>query len=374
MKNYKKKILIIGPFNESGGREIEASFLCNTFKKKYDVTIASTEKLSDNNLIYKLTKSKNIFSKLKRTGFKFKILNYLFKDEISFRLNKSYKYSNYEKLIKEADVVFILAQVVSSNIEKIIEISSNYDKKIIFRTTGTNPIFDIQYLEKKMLISLMKVNTYIHHSIENYERLRKTFDHNFHIIDQTVYFNEKINKIKNIKKIKEFYCTSRIDQNKNLEIVVKVFNELKDLDVTLHIYGDGESFEHIKSLSNSDKIFFYGYFEYENLIKKISKHDCLIISSFEESGPYTALEAMALSKLILSTNVGAMKERLKKIPYRWQFESNYTDSLKMRILELIEYDELEINSIQKKLRERYLSYYSSEQIQDKYLKLLEKYC
>ncbi|OWP85213.1 hypothetical protein BWK59_01335 [Flavobacterium davisii] len=373
MKKHKK-ILIIGPFNEKGGREIEASFLYNIFKEKYDVTIASTEILSDNSLIYKLTKSDKIFSKLKRTGVLFKILNFLFNGKVWFKLNKKFRFSNYEKLIKEADVIFILAQVISSNVKKIIEISSNYNKKIIFRTTGTNPVFNIQYLDIQLLTCLMKVDVYVHHSVQNCERLKKTFNHNFEIIDQTIYSNKKINKFKTIKNINEFYCASRIDKNKNLEIVIKVFNELKNVDVILHIYGDGDDLEYVKSLSNSDKILFHGYLEHEELMIKLAEHDCLIISSFEESGPYTALEAMAYSRLILSTHVGAMNERLERAPYAWQFDSNCSESLKSRILELTNYNQEKINIIQKYLRKMYFSNYSSKNIKKKYLRLIEKYC
>ena len=60
----KKRILLIGPFNENGGREIEASFIYDALKNSYDITIASTEVLSNSSLIFKLTRSRRIYSKI----------------------------------------------------------------------------------------------------------------------------------------------------------------------------------------------------------------------------------------------------------------------------------------------------------------------
>lgn len=372
MKTFKKKILIIGPFNENGGREVEASFIYDLLKDTYDVTIASTEVLSNNNSIYKLTGSEKILSKLRRTGIKFKIINFFFGDKIWFRLNRAFKFSTYDDLISNNDLVFILAQVVSPNIFKIIEISHDKGKKIVFRTTGTNPIFDKVNMCHSHLETLKKVNIYLHHSKDNYERLKKTFDHDYGIIDQTVFLENLINNYQRVDKVVDFYCASRIDKNKNLEIVVKVFDKLKDLNLNLHIYGDGENLEYIKSISNSDKIFFYGHLENHDLLEKISYHHCLIISSFEESGPYTALEAMASSRIILSTKVGAMHERLEDAPYSWEFSPYSEESLVLRILELEKWDIDKLLIIQDYMLNRYNSNYSSNRIRDKYIKIVEK--
>lgn len=374
MKTFKKKILLIGPFNENGGRELEASFIHDSLKCKYDVILASTEILSNNNLIYKLTRSKKIYSKLRRIGIKFKIINLIYGSKIWFRLNRDFRFVSFEELISKNDIVFILAQMISPNVSKIINIAIAEEKKIIFRTTGTNPILNLNFLSLDKLDLLKSVHVYVHHSEANFNRLKKSFEHNYEIIDQTVFFENKIDKPKIIDRVKQFYCASRIDDNKNLELVINVFNELKNFDVKLHVYGDGERLEQIKLLSNSENILFHGYFENQDLIAELSNHDCLIISSFEESGPYTALEAMACSNLILSTNVGAMNERLKNAPYDWQFDANSEESLKLRILELIDYDKEMINIIQNYLRDRYFSSYSSRKIKNKYLEIIEKYC
>lgn len=374
MKTFKKNILIIGPFNENGGRELEASFIHDSLKCKYNVTLASTEILSNNNLIFKLTRSEKIYSKLRRVGIKFKIINLICGGKIWFRLNGDIKFTTFEKLISKNDIVFILAQIISPNISKIINIAIAEEKKIIFRTTGTNPVLNLNFLSLDKLDLLKSVHVYVHHSEDNFNRLKKSFEHNYEIIDQTVFFEKKIGKSKIVESVKNFYCASRIDDNKNLELVINVFNELKDFDIKLHIYGDGERLEQIKSLSNSENILFHGYFENQDLISQLSNHDCLIISSFEESGPYTALEAMACSNLILSTNVGAMNERLKNAPYDWQFDANSQESLKLRVLELINFDKNRIYEIQHYLKDRYVSDYSSTEIKDKYLRLIEKYC
>ncbi len=373
MKPKKKKILIIGPFNENGGREVEASFIYNTLKSKYEVTIASTEVLSNDSLIFKLTQCKSFFSKIKRTGIKFKIFHFFFSDKLWFRLNRGFKFTTYEDLISNTDLVFILAQLLSPNIQKVISLSVSKQKKIVFRTTGTNPIFNVKFLNSPKIEILKKVDVYIHHSKNNFLRMKNNFDHNFEIIDQAVFLEEILEHTKCIEKIREFYFAARIDKNKNLELVINVFNELKDFDVELHVYGSGEELNFIKSISKSEKIFFYGYVENQELMKRISNHDCLIISSHAESGPYTALEAMANSRLILSTNVGAMSERLENSTYDWQFSADSQQSLKLKILELAGYDKNKINIIQNYLNDRYRSCYSSNEIKNKYLKVVDRF-
>ena len=368
----KKRILLIGPFNEYGGREIEASFIYDALKDSYNITIASTEILSNNNMIFKLSRSKMIFSKIKRIGIKFRIIRFFFGDKVWFRLNNGVKFISYEDLIFESDLVFILAQIISPNILKIIRIAQNKQKKIIFRTTGTNPVLNFNRFNSNKLDLFNNVDIYLHHSKDNYNRLNKTFAHSFEIIDQAVFLEQIINNPKPIHEIKNFYCTSRIDANKNLELVVRAFNQLKNLNLNLHIYGDGDNLDFVKSISNSDKIFFYGHLDNHELLKRISNHDCLIISSFEESGPYTALEAMVNAKIILSTRVGAMNERLEEAPYCWEFNPNSEDSLVSRILDLRKYKEEKLALIQGYMINRYKNNYSSEEIKNKYIAVVEK--
>jgi hypothetical protein len=55
----KKNILIIGPFSDFGGRELETSFIGDVLSETFNVTICSTGYFSDKSQLYNF-ENKNI--------------------------------------------------------------------------------------------------------------------------------------------------------------------------------------------------------------------------------------------------------------------------------------------------------------------------
>jgi len=372
----QKKILIFGPLNSRGGRELEAGFIASILSKSHKVSLCSTTQISANNDILLVDKNLNIYKK--HLNYTDKIIKRLFKTltvkQLKVKSLKSREVKSLREMIIDNDLIIILAQVLSLHIEEVVNIAKRNGKKVIFRTTGTIPllrkeykgiIYDLKYLEE--------VDEYIHHTHINADSLSRVITHNYSVIDQSI-FNEieLMQARKSRANIKQFYTCSRLDTNKNVGVVIQAFNTLTELDVELHIYGDGYELSDLKQLKRNKNIHFHGHIPYNKLLQNINKHDCLIISSIEEAGPYTGLEAMCLGIPVISTRVGSMPERFKGLDFMW-FEHDNVSELKERITDYINFETIKIEKIQNELTARYDSTYNHKKIQDKYLNTIENY-
>ncbi len=112
-----------------------------------------------------------------------------------------------------------------------------------------------------------------------------------------------------------FGSLSRLGEEKGLVWLVECFAqacERNDFDAELRIGGTG-SMEHeirstIERLDVTDRVELTGYCE--DKVSFLESVDVFVVSSREEGGPISGLEAMAAGRRIVSTRVGAMPDRL----------------------------------------------------------------
>lgn len=370
--SFKKKIVIIGPFNTRGGREIEAGFIATTLAQHYHVTLYSTEYLEKDNDILSVDANLTIYRKNKRLNFSlFKKKIRKKRDGLSFKSLKSKDLITLEQVISKADLVLVLAQVLSLHIDKIILLSKQYYKPVVFRTTGTIPLLQREFNGVKYDLKYLEiVDEFLHHTMQNADSLSRVISHNYTVIDQSVVKESELKTLrKKRSKISKFYTCSRLDKNKSVETVVKVFNSLSGSGLELNIYGDGYELERLKALATNKKIQFHGHVAHTTLFNKINENDCLIISSKEEAGPYTALEAMCLGIPVLSTKVGSMPIRFKELNNIW-FAHNDIDGLKQSIIQFSQMNKIEVEKTQSKLLNIYDTTYCNSIIEKKYLKVI----
>jgi glycosyltransferase involved in cell wall biosynthesis len=252
-------------------------------------------------------------------------------------------------------------------IPEIITISKAFDKLILFRTTGT---IRNNMVSNTAIFKLVTV--FIHHSIHNANNFENYyFKHAQGLIDQCA-FNE-INFLKiplKESKIKNFIVLSRLSKEKQVDIVIKAFDTVSEEGDCLYIYGDGQEKENLKILNYKSTIIFKGFVKQTDLPTIFNESDCLIVSSSEEAGPLTGLEAMASGVLIISTRVGAMEERLGNDCF-W-YDGTQKD-LEKKFKEVKELSNEEVHELSKKVRERYLKSYRIATIERKYLEVVDAY-
>lgn len=103
----------------------------------------------------------------------------------------------------------------------------------------------------------------------------------------------------------------RLSPEKGLEILLVAFSKLNNNQATsIVIVGDGQDLSKLKLLAQNlniaDRVFFHGH--QKNMRDYYEAIDLLVLPSLSEGLPNVVLEAMALGKPALSTEVGAISE------------------------------------------------------------------
>jgi glycosyltransferase involved in cell wall biosynthesis len=377
----KKKILLFGPFGDFGGRELEVSFIASVLASKYEVDICTSDSVSAQSQLYYFNRNQKVFSLkglLCKKYFALNILSFCSYLKNSFKgVSSSYannnvakRYFNYEKrtaiiledVISKYDLVFICAQFSSNYIDNIVSFSKKHHVKIIFRTTGHIKHTDFNYLKD--------VNLFIHHSLNNARRLE--FE-NFDVIDQCSFMENELLSLVNVNTGSRFLLLGRLSAEKGFEEVIDFFIKCKKPDDKLTIVGEGQLKEKLEQkYSGFAEIQFLGYLKADVLWSIFEKTDCLIIPSFEESGPLVGVEAMAAGKIIISTKVGAMPERLENTLNDFWFDINDFYSFEREFNRFKKLDNVTSNAISQSLRNEYKKAYSIESISIKYLNSIDK--
>lgn len=379
----RKSILILAPLSKSGGRELETGFIAQTVSKSHLVRVISIgmhlrhsqvlefDGFSSSSLLAQILK------KFKWVNFLANLLAFFSKNRVPeeqlrrplFKKSLDVERKKHQILkqeIDQADLVFICAQVYSNYLELIVKYASDKGIPILFRTTGT--IHDDERLTK--LSWLSRVDHFIHHSSNNAKGLLRCFEHSYSVIDQCAYNEEELLKLP-IKKgpVRSFFVCARLTSEKQIDTVIQAFINQAQSDWELHIYGEGVLLDYLQdTAANHSQVYFHGYVNY-NLVSTIfAKHDCLVISSKEEAGPLTGIEAMAAGNWLVSTRVGAMPERFGERPI-WYDGSQKSLEGKMR--EITDDQSIKNNDYRAVMRNEYIAKYSLEAVKQMYANCIE---
>jgi glycosyltransferase involved in cell wall biosynthesis len=372
-----KKILFIGPIGGMYGRDIELNLVANAIKSEFKISFFSTGIWLKNSVSTKHInnpKQSSLNSKLMKNPIIF-ILCLIawsknrfkgkFKDSVFNKLSKwfinifSWDLKIIEKEIKDNDMVICFVQLGSAYLSDIIEISKKYKCKVIVRTTGVINNCPID------LITLKKVDLFIHHSKKNKNKLVSFINHNYKIIDQCAINEKRLLNIKpKHKKIRTFLTIGRLVKEKNIDKIIYVFNKLEIENIKLYVLGDGPEIKNLNLLNKNKNVKIIGYVDNFKLHKIFSKVDCIVIPFYKlETGPLTGIEAMASGKIIISSNTGAMPERLGG----YAFWYNNLAELKKSFQKVINLNENEVYELSNSIKNIYRKKYSKEIISNEYL-------
>lgn len=376
-----KKVLIISPIVNYGGRELEVNIIAKSLQKDFKLTIMSTHEATLNsqalnglkevafyNLKQKITKD-NIFLNIMAyssylwNNRKGKVYNYLINSISKKTVNfKTLKLKTIKKELVKHDFLWIVGDFDTPFLIETIDTASKYNIPCIFRTTRT--IYEENASFLKQIVDKI---VFVHHSLHNANRLTQQIKHDYKIIDQCA-LNESIlleEKIETGNEIRYGFL-GRLVEGKGVKFLVDFYSKSENKFIVAG-YGALENYVLAAQNSNSN-IKYLGKLEHENTKAFFKEIDVLIISSTEESGPLVALEAMAAGKIVVSTRVGAMPERLKNIyqPFWLDKDLNNLMSLTTEInnLPIKTINELKVTN-----REVYIKDYSLAKTKDQYLKL-----
>ena len=144
--------------------------------------------------------------------------------------------------------------------------------------------------------------------------------------DIALFCSRNVSVIPNVIEVDKFYLSEKQDHKtlnigilggmgnyrKGLDILIKSVSLLKDLDLIVHIGGDGILLEKFKTLSKESGVFekckFYGEILTEHIPDFYSRLDIFVLASRDETFGVVVVEAMASGLPVIATDCGGPKE------------------------------------------------------------------
>ncbi len=278
----------------TGGAERAVVTLSNYLSNEYDIIIVTLNNIPTN---YVLKNNINVYNvevrKFKSTNFLKALINNL---QILIRINR---------ITKKLDPNIIIGFTTTSNVFAIITALIGKRKSIICERA--NPRVYIPNMFWKLLRNLFyrKTNLLIVQSEFSLNYFASIVDKSkiyilLNPIDVRLY-----NKI-NLNSIKEniILTVGRLDANKNQEMLIRAFAELKINDWQLFILGDGFLKDYLikltKELKVEDQVKFFG--NRPDVWKYYNKCKIFVFTSRSEGFPNVLLEAVIFGIPSISTN------------------------------------------------------------------------
>lgn len=381
-----KNILIISPINQWGGVNVDVGFMAEAYKDQgHEVFVLSLGDYYEDSSIFEFI-NKNEFDSINRMlmhqhfGIKviLQLLNVLkpLNKPLHHRLKNRWTKKIYNlnqltldllyKTIDRFDVVLMCHHFTGDYVVGTAQYCQKHQKPYFIRVTAQ---INERHFDFNNLSVYKSINNIIIHSSKNLPFLNKHHFDNVVLIDQCVYMENQYTKHKFESSVQSFYTLGRIEKIKNIEQMVKAFMAIDNPNITLDIYGDGSQKEYLINMTKHDtRIQFHAPVTLDNVFIIHNQHQCLLITSHIEGGPYTALEAMCAGNLIISTRVGAMEDRLGT-DYSYFYDG--TDAqLKTQIQQILDLTVDELNQNSNHLRAIYTEKYAIEKIKRDYQKLL----
>lgn len=247
----KKKIVIFGPIEDFGGRDVEVNIIAKALENDFEVIILSSAFMTEHSFALKGTKKTNwncisktlfdknlvlkLLSKFSKFKSKGKNLDYFYCNN-----SLSKKIYNYDKLqlqiieseIREAYLVLCCVQLTTQFLPQVVNFCKKSNIPCLVRTTGTIRDFEIENFK-----FLNKVTTFLHHSKKNAQNLNKQINLPFELIDQCANNEEKLLNIPIIvNKTLRFGYLGRLSEEKGILPLTKFFSNNQ---YCFKIAGDG---------------------------------------------------------------------------------------------------------------------------------------
>lgn len=382
----KKRILILGPISNFGGREIEAQLIARSLLPDYKVSLLSTTSIDSHSRALVVDKCFNWTSVEKviyKSNFLIKISSLLAKlvnnrQEAASRFignsfsNQLFNFNalfvkTIEAQISNSDVVVFCGELTSKWLIEVFEIAFQKEIPLIIRTTGS--IREVPY-DLKVVID--GYSQFLVHSQANYNVFKTNLIENVSLIDQAAVSEKKLLDLEldlNQDSIVYGYL-GRFDKEKGIVELLKIVGRL---NIKLVVAGNGPLKREVEDLCNrNESIIYIGEIADSNINLFFKQIDVLIIPSIKEAGPLVGVEAMAAGKLIVSTRVGAMPDRLFNVQDQFWFDIDQPQTLIRSIEKIDSLTQEQLLIIKNRIRDHYINNYSYECISNKYKELLSK--
>ena len=152
-----------------------------------------------------------------------------------------------------------------------------------------------------------------------------------------------------------------INRRKNLKIVIQALHALKSrqINYTLHVVGwykdndsayESEIMGLIKQYEISSQVKFHGWLKQKEILSVFDQCGSFVLPSLQETLPISIAEAMALGKIVIATDVGAISEMFQDKKSGYLFRKNDHKNL-VDLLEFLHHNQQAEKEVSKKAAE-----------------------
>lgn len=169
--------------------------------------------------------------------------------------------------------------------------------------------------------------------------------------------------------IKYFIFIGRFSEEKRPELVIKAFEELKELPIGVIMLGDGRLYANLR-LHETDRIIMPGF--KTNVYEYMTACDYYLSTSDTEGMPNALLESMTVGLPEVLSNIPAHREVLGKSssPMGIIYDNRNIQELEKAIKQVLEFDTLTVSNEIKATFERE---YTAAQMSERYQKLYDSF-
>ena len=315
-KNMDKRVYIVCTSLDVGGSELQASRLANSLSEiGYETVFVSLKKAGD--LKHELSSTVKFYDyklyRKSRTKKFVKIRTFLWLIIGIINLRKELSSNNGQNVIISflfhASLVSFLVSILNKNTHQIVTVRSDRfairtKKTSFFRTTVMKIVF--RFSSHIVFNSNKSKEAFVNKSIN---KVGNSIIHNL-LPDRSIEIKER--KF-NTEQLNGIYV-GRLDKLKNIDSLIYAIGTLRKekIAVSLDIYGSGKEEKSLKGLVEDLNLEECIKFKEKEIgiIGKSIHYDFLGLTSFHEGFPNVVIEAMKNTLLVVSTDVGDVKELL----------------------------------------------------------------
>jgi len=330
------------------------------------------EGLSKRMKIYILTKGVPFHINIWRTDF------YLLKPGIFF-WPLAFFIAFYLCLTKKIDTIIVQSPLIEGFVGSILKIF--FKKELIVEIHGDwieGPFLSkkrrLEFLERKFVPILAKVSFKQADKIRGVadcliEKAKKIAPDKQYFLFPTFTDLDSFLKEQNTRLDAFIVFVGQLEKVKGINILIEAFTNIKrDFpDFKLVIIGEGSERKNlefkIKDLGLKNKVKLKGKLSLEQTKDIMKRCYCLVLPSLSEGLPRVLMEAMALEKPVIASNVGGIPELIKDNENGFLFEKGHSKELarKLKIL-------LEDRNLAKEMGKKGKEFVESKFSNEKYIK------
>ena len=233
------------------------------------------------------------------------------KHRFAFKIARNKSFLNKINIFKRHDIILF------NNFSfKVIPAALLSSKKIFIAHHTAYHKNRISFFTKEYLLSYIKTRMcFFFKNIAVSKFVSKSLPGNSKVI-YNMYNNYIVKKIK-IKKKKDFVFCGRLIYEKGVHVLIDAFFKIfkKNKESYLTIIGNGPEYNKLKKkaseLGINNNVEFTGSLTGRSLNKKLNEHYCMVIpSQYNEPFGIVALEGLATTQFVISSNRGGLPEAI----------------------------------------------------------------